>query len=139
WHAALSPDERLVVTACADGTARVWDAATGEAITPPLKRGGGVRDAAFSPDGRRGGAACQDGTAQGWDLTSDSRTPEEALRLAQLLSGHEIDETAGFVPLTPAASRRVWQALRPKYPADATASPEQGLAWDRREAGAGAR
>src|SRR5262249_56339032 len=32
-----------------DGEARVWDAATGRQLTPPLKHAGGVRLAAFSP------------------------------------------------------------------------------------------
>ena len=33
-HAAFSPDGRQVVTASADQTARVWDAATSESPTP---------------------------------------------------------------------------------------------------------
>ena len=38
-YATFSPDGRRVVTASRDHTARVWDAVTGEAITPPLRHG----------------------------------------------------------------------------------------------------
>jgi WD40 repeat protein len=42
-----------VVTASDDKTARVWDARTGEPVTPPLPLEGHGHVAAFSPDGRR--------------------------------------------------------------------------------------
>ncbi|MCI0536071.1 MAG: protein kinase, partial [Verrucomicrobiales bacterium] len=43
---------RRVVTASDDGTARIWDMATGSALAPPLIHRGPVLDAGFSPDGR---------------------------------------------------------------------------------------
>jgi tetratricopeptide (TPR) repeat protein len=57
-HAAFSPDSRRVVTASRNlaekhGEARVWDAATGRPVTPPMKHAHRVNHAAFSPDGRR--------------------------------------------------------------------------------------
>jgi WD40 repeat protein/serine/threonine protein kinase len=51
--AAFSPDGRRVVTADVNGTARVWDVASGEAITPPMPHHGPVTEASFSRDGRR--------------------------------------------------------------------------------------
>src|SRR5439155_12269062 len=48
----FSPDGRQLVTACEDGTVRVWDSITGKAITPPIQHRGTVRQATFSPDGR---------------------------------------------------------------------------------------
>jgi WD40 repeat protein len=49
---AFSPDGGRVVTADADKTARVWDAETGEPLTPPLAHGNLVAEASFSADGR---------------------------------------------------------------------------------------
>ncbi len=77
WHhekeieyAAFSPDGSRVVTASRDHTARVWDAVTGEAVTPPLRHADIVWKAAFSPDGRRVVTASRDGTARIWDASS---------------------------------------------------------------------
>jgi WD40 repeat protein len=49
---AFSPDGKMVLTGSWDGTARLWEAATGEAIGPPLKHEGRVVAVAFSPDGK---------------------------------------------------------------------------------------
>jgi WD40 repeat protein len=65
--AAFSPNGRSVVTASSDGTARVWDAATGAPRTPPLEHQGPVEAASFSPDGRRVVTASADYTARVWD------------------------------------------------------------------------
>jgi WD40 repeat protein/serine/threonine protein kinase len=69
-HAAFSPDGRRIVTASKDHTARVWDASTGEAVTPPLRHGHIVLKAAFSPDGHRVVTASHDATARVWDARS---------------------------------------------------------------------
>jgi WD40 repeat protein len=65
--ANLSPDGERVVTGFSDGTARVWNTASGTAVTPPLKHGGPVRDADFSADGQAIITASADG-ARVWDL-----------------------------------------------------------------------
>ena len=49
--AVFSPDGKLVVTASDDGTARVWDAATGQAAAHPGRPHGCVYSADLSPDG----------------------------------------------------------------------------------------
>ena len=49
---SFSPDGTKIATAGDDQTARVWDAATGAAMTPPLAHGAPVMSVRFSPDGR---------------------------------------------------------------------------------------
>ncbi|MDB6154738.1 MAG: repeat-containing protein [Chthoniobacteraceae bacterium] len=49
--ASFSPDGNRIATACADGTAHVWDALTGAEAMPPLLHTAPLRSAAFSTDG----------------------------------------------------------------------------------------
>jgi WD40 repeat protein len=51
-----------------DGTARVWQAESGEAIAVLAVPESFVTSAAFSPDGQRVVTASDDGTARVWDL-----------------------------------------------------------------------
>ena len=53
--------------------ARVWDAATGEPVTPPLQHASWLYAAVFSPDGRHVVTASNDHTAQVWDAANGQR------------------------------------------------------------------
>jgi WD40 repeat protein len=75
--AAFSPEGARVVTASQDGTARIWDTASGREIAV-LRDGGLVDSAAFSPDGSR-------------VLTASSR----AARIWDAKSGREITVLGG--------------------------------------------
>jgi tetratricopeptide (TPR) repeat protein len=112
----------------------VWEASTGQPLSPPLKHQGPVNDAAFSPDGRWVVTASQDGTARVWDVAPDERPKEDLLRLVQVLAGHRLDPTGAFAPLTTEEYRAAWQVLKAKYPQDFSVSTEEALAWHRREA-----
>jgi WD40 repeat protein/serine/threonine protein kinase len=68
--AVFSPDSRLVLTGGEDGTARLWDAATGAARGEPLHHDGPVLALAFSPDGSRVLTGSYDGTARLWDVAT---------------------------------------------------------------------
>ncbi len=65
--AAFSPDDRTVVTASEDGTARVWESITGRPLSQPMTHAARVNSVAFSPDGRSIVTASDDGTARVWD------------------------------------------------------------------------
>jgi WD40 repeat protein len=67
---AFSPDGKLIITASADNTARVWDAATGHRLADLSGHGGPVNDVVFSRDGNRVVTASDDGTARVWDAAS---------------------------------------------------------------------
>jgi WD40 repeat protein/tRNA A-37 threonylcarbamoyl transferase component Bud32/predicted esterase len=53
WDVAYSPNGLYVASISKDGTARVWEARTGEALAPPFKPGGFGRWLTFTPDSRR--------------------------------------------------------------------------------------
>ncbi|MHC4547768.1 MAG: WD40 repeat domain-containing serine/threonine protein kinase [Planctomycetota bacterium] len=65
--AALSPDGTRVVTGGNDGTARVWEVASGREKMRLEGHQGAVGSVAFSPDGRMVATADGDGRARLWD------------------------------------------------------------------------
>ncbi len=67
YGVAFSPDGRLLATAGVDGTARLWDPATGKHRRTLTGHPGQVWGVAFSPDGRLLATAGDDGTARLWD------------------------------------------------------------------------
>ena len=67
---AFSPDGLRIVTGSYDGTARVWEAASGQPL-PPLKgHSAEIRSVAFSPDGQRIVTGSSDETAKVWEAAS---------------------------------------------------------------------
>jgi WD40 repeat protein len=70
WVAAFSPDGRQILTGSWDGTAQLWDAATGQPRSQPLAHDDQVRAVAFSPDSRWVATGSLDGTARLWDATT---------------------------------------------------------------------
>lgn len=64
---AFSPSGRQVVSACADGFARVWDTQSRKEVCPPLTHPATVRRACFSPDEQSVATACEDGRVRIWD------------------------------------------------------------------------
>src|SRR5215472_123108 len=65
--AEFSPDGIHILTASDDGTARLWDALTGEPIGDPMRHDDAVRDVAFDPRGRFVVTGSDDKTARLWD------------------------------------------------------------------------
>jgi WD40 repeat protein/tRNA A-37 threonylcarbamoyl transferase component Bud32 len=67
---AFSPDGTRLAAGCDDGSARVWDAATGQELPALHGHRGPVHAVAFSPDGRYLATASQDGAVWVWDAST---------------------------------------------------------------------
>src|SRR5215472_16996191 len=108
--AAFSFDGSRIVSASFDGTARVWDAATGLELMVLRGHDNFVASAAFSRDGSRIVSASSDGTARIWDAATGKEIA--------VLRGHDAAlRSAAFGPdgsriVTASADQtaRIWDA-----------------------------
>jgi WD40 repeat protein len=78
----LSADGLLLATATDDGTARVWNAVTGELMLPPLHHGGWCLGVAFSPEQHLLATCAADKAVRIWDLAA-AQQPEVLLRAGE--------------------------------------------------------
>jgi WD40 repeat protein len=67
FKASFSPDGRSVASSTESGIARVWDTATGQPISEPMRHPGGIWFVKWSPDGQFLATTCTDGSARIWD------------------------------------------------------------------------
>jgi WD40 repeat protein len=71
WAVAFSPDGTRLATASDDGTAKIWDASSGqELFTLSTEATRGHHGLALSPDGTRLATASGVGTAKVWDVAT---------------------------------------------------------------------
>jgi tetratricopeptide (TPR) repeat protein len=133
WPPRFSPDGRLLVLSSLGGV-RLWDAATGEPVSPPLLHPTAVQSVEFSPDCRLL-LTVSDRAARVWHLSADGRSPDDLLRLAQLLSCARPHPKGGHaVPLRLEELRAAWEELRGKFPREFAAPPGDVTAWHAEEA-----
>lgn len=107
---AVSPDGRTVATGCSDKIARLWDAATGKVIGPPLEHPGQVVAVAFTGDGKSLITVDSHNKARTWDLRT-----QQLRELPGLPQGHPLGLTAaseGSIVLSQARDQSVnfWKA-----------------------------
>jgi WD40 repeat protein/tetratricopeptide (TPR) repeat protein len=144
WRAWFNADGRRVITVSNDSEgskvleARVWDAETGEALTPPLRHSWanpwmmwGDPSVPISPDNRVLATAYRDGSVGLWDLSPDERPAEDLLLLAQLLTQQK--NRAGQSPEALSTEEVVaaWEKLRTKYPESFSSSAVDDYEWHR--------
>ncbi len=100
FSAAFNPDGTQVVTASCEGTARLWDAATGKPLGEPMRDEAVVSHAAFSPDGTRVVTASADSTARLWDVSIKGAHVGRWLAVIdELCVLQRLDERGSMVPL----------------------------------------
>jgi WD40 repeat protein/serine/threonine protein kinase len=115
--AQFSPDGKRIVTASQDGTARVWDAQSGQPLTGPLEMGqnaspaqsnpGQVIPAQFSLDGKRIVTVSQDGAARVWDAQT-GRPLTAPLRHLLAVKSAQFSPDGGRIVTASYDSARVW-------------------------------
>jgi WD40 repeat protein len=88
-HASFSPDGQLVVTASADGTARLWRAQSGEPVAVLRGHTDAVYSAHFSPDGTRVITASADGSTRIFLTRSEDLLALAQLRATRTLTAEE--------------------------------------------------
>jgi WD40 repeat protein len=84
----FSADGALILTACLDGTARLWETRTHQPVefNPVLKHRAKLVDASFSADGRSILTAGSDGTLTLWDFNSVPLEPQSLGKAASVAS-----------------------------------------------------
>ena len=112
-----------------DGTELLYvhDAASGQPMTVPIKHPGTVRQALFTPDSLNIVTACDDGLVRFWEFAPEQRPVRELTLQAQLLSGHQLDETGALSPLSTKACELQWGDWLKTMPAGLTSIPDAAL------------
>jgi WD40 repeat protein len=105
---AFSPDGRLVLTR-ANQFFRLWDAETGEPVSPPMPHKDPIIWADWTPDGLEIVTCVRGGKLRVWDVSPASSSVAELTRQAELLAAHQLDSRIGPVPLSSVELKARWR------------------------------
>jgi len=98
------------VTASVDGTAQVWEAATGRAVGEPLRHEGAVNSAAFSPDGKWVVTASADHSARVWEAATGKVVGEPLQHNSDVWHAVFGPDGKWIVTASNDSTARVWEA-----------------------------
>jgi WD40 repeat protein len=108
--AQFSPDSQRIVTASADKTARLWDAASGKPVGEPMKHESFLTSAQFSPDGQQIVTASGDTTARLWDAASGKPVGEPMKHEGFVSSAQFSPDSQRIVTASWDKTARLWDA-----------------------------
>src|SRR5262249_50567619 len=111
---AFSPDGGRIATASNDGTARLWDAASGKQLLVLEGHGTTVAAVAFSPDGHRLATAGNDWRARLWDAASGKQLTVLEGHTAQLAAVAFSPDSGRVATASYDGTARLWDAATGK-------------------------
>jgi WD40 repeat protein len=100
----------LVATASADQMARVWDARTGEPVSPPFRHPAPVVFVDFRNHGRELVTVTDNGLIRIWKLDDDSSKRDLLLR-ARVTCSKRVDQNGNILPLKTTEIQKDWDEL----------------------------
>jgi hypothetical protein len=103
----FSPEGGRVATA-AGTAAQVWDARTGQPITPPIIHHSQVCSVRFSPDGQQIVTSCYDGTARVWEAASGLPMSEPLRHAAPVLYAEFSPDSTRVLTASRDHTARLW-------------------------------
>ena len=110
YYAEFSPDGQRIVTASRDGSARIWNARSGEPESAPLVHPADVRFAHFSPDGRRLLTIADDFQGRLWEVGT-GRTFGRAMAHQRAISNAQFSPDGRLIATASIdGSARIWDA-----------------------------
>jgi WD40 repeat protein len=95
--ACFSPDDRLIASAGADKTARIWQVEDGRALGSPLHHAAAVTQVSFGPDGGTLATVCDDRKVRLWQLGKadpGKANPDPARLLFTLVHGDTVNQAS---------------------------------------------
>jgi len=113
--AEFSPDGRLVVTSSDDGTARVWNAATGSTVQVFGPHQGRVTSARFSPDSTLIVTSAEDNTVHIWNVEQGTLNHALKQHTGKITSVGFLDAHS-VISTSVDSTARVWRLNAPDDP-----------------------
>jgi WD40 repeat protein/serine/threonine protein kinase len=106
--AEFSPEGTRLATCSTDNSARIWDALTGQALTPALRHRATIYTARFSPEGQRLVTASLDHTARVWDARTGMSLSEPLVHDDQVYDARFSPDGQQVVSASRDKTARIW-------------------------------